>query len=214
MSVLCPAVIVESKENNSELVKAVKHLTDQEHRYIIAFDHSFDNVQVTTELKNLKRCVQGRENIQLLDVICFEYILLEFSEFMDWIYTSNDKLLKKRGKAVAAREKLVEHISMGDWNYKALQEIVEYDCQIQEHNIEQLVAHLLFDLTRNTGFAVSKGGIGPCWVTSCCGWTTRSQTDLCGLDGRRLSIKEKMLRIYEETSLKTQFERIGLEVEV
>ncbi len=34
---------------------------------------------------------------------------------------------------------------------------MEYDKHIKEHNIEQLAARLLFDLTRNTGFEVSKG---------------------------------------------------------
>ncbi len=35
MEQLCPHVIVESKKNNSELVKAVKALQDAENKYII-----------------------------------------------------------------------------------------------------------------------------------------------------------------------------------
>ena len=35
MKQLCPDVIVESKKNNSELVKAVRALQDAENRYII-----------------------------------------------------------------------------------------------------------------------------------------------------------------------------------
>ena len=46
MHELCPEVIVESKRNNRELVKAVKGLTDKENKYIIALDNSFDNQQV------------------------------------------------------------------------------------------------------------------------------------------------------------------------
>lgn len=45
-------------------------------------------------------------------------------------------------------------------NYKDIQEILECDEHIEEHNIEQLAAKLLFDLTRNTGFEVSKGRVG------------------------------------------------------
>ena len=41
-------------------------------------------------------------------------------------------------------------------NYKGIKEILKYDKHIEEHNIEQLAARLLFDLTRNTGFEVSK----------------------------------------------------------
>ena len=43
MEQLFPDVIVESKRNNSELVKAVKSLEDTENRYIVIFDNSFDN---------------------------------------------------------------------------------------------------------------------------------------------------------------------------
>ena len=38
MKQLCPEIVVESKKNNSELVKAVKGLEDTENRYIIVFD--------------------------------------------------------------------------------------------------------------------------------------------------------------------------------
>ncbi len=55
MKRLCPDVIVESKKNNSELVKAVKTLQDEENKYIIVFDNSFDNLQVVMEQKRLKK---------------------------------------------------------------------------------------------------------------------------------------------------------------
>lgn len=51
MKHLCPDVIVESKKNNSELVKAVRALQDAENRYIIVFDNSFDNLQIIMEQK-------------------------------------------------------------------------------------------------------------------------------------------------------------------
>ena len=80
MKHLCPDVIVESKKNNSELVKAVRALQDAENRYIIVFDNSFDNLQIIMEQKRLKKYVNEKENVFLLDIICFEYLLLEFKE--------------------------------------------------------------------------------------------------------------------------------------
>ena len=44
MEQLFPYVTVESKKNNSELVKAVKGLKDKANRYIVVFDNSFDNL--------------------------------------------------------------------------------------------------------------------------------------------------------------------------
>ncbi len=68
------------------------------------------------------------------------------------------------------------------------------------------------DLTRNTGFEVSKGKIGECWIKSCCEWQNRMKSDFCGLDNNRLQLSDKMQRIYERTSLVTQFQNVGLEV--
>lgn len=34
---------------------------------------------------------------------------------------------------------------------------------VSSHNIEQLSARLLNDLTRNTGFEVTKSNLGECW---------------------------------------------------
>ena len=147
-----------------------------------------------------------------MDIICFEYILLEFKNLIDWIYAPDDEFLKKRAGAVSAREKLINSIDNGIMNYKDIKEIVEYDEHIGEHNIEQLAAKLLFDLTRNTGFEVSKGKIGDCWIKSCCEWDEREEDDICGLDYSRLSVYDKMKSIYEGTCLKEQFHVAGLEV--
>lgn len=58
MKQMKPNVIVESKNNNSELIKAVKTLVDNENQYIIVFDNAFDNVQVCMEHKKLKKIVE------------------------------------------------------------------------------------------------------------------------------------------------------------
>ena len=55
MHEICPEVIVESKKNNRELVKAVKGWTDKENIYFIALDNSFDNVQIYMEPKLWKK---------------------------------------------------------------------------------------------------------------------------------------------------------------
>lgn len=212
MKQLCPGVVVESKKNNSELVKSVKNLKDKDNKYIIVFDNSFDNLQVVMEQKLLKQYSKDRNNVFLMDVICFEYILLEFKDLIKWIYAEKDKFIYKRAKVIAAREKLINIIDSGELSYKDIREIIEYDKHIEEHNVEQLSAKMLFDLTRNTGFEVSKGIIGDCWIKSCCDWKERQESDVCGLDQRRLSVYDKMKSIYEGTSLRTQFQKVGLEV--
>lgn len=212
MGQLCPEIVVESKKNNSELVKAVKALEDNENRYVIVFDNSFDNLQAAMEQKLLRKYAKTKNNVLMMDIICFEYILLEFKDLIKWIYASDDEFLTKRNNAIAAREKLVKTIQNGKLNYKDIREIVEYSENIDNYNVEQLSAKILFDLTRNTGFEVSKRNIGECWIKSCCEWEQRMPDDFCGLDASRLQIKEKMQNIYKGTSLLMQFQNIGLEV--
>lgn len=209
---LYPEIVVESKKNNSELVKAVKVLEDNENRYVIVFDNSFDNPQVAMEQKMLRKYVKVKNNVLLMDIICFEYILLEFKDLVEWIYAIDDEFLTKRKNAIVAREKLVKTIQNGELNYKDIREIIEYNENIDKYSVEQLSVKILFDLTRNTGFEVSKSNIGECWIKSCCEWGQRMPDDICGLDTSRLQLKEKMQRIYKGTSLLMKFQSIGLEV--
>ena len=209
---LCPEIVLESKQNNSELVKAVKALEDTENRYIVVFDNSFDNLQVAMEQKVLRKYAGDKENVVLMDIICFEYILLEFKKLIEWIYAPDDEFLVKREKAITASEKLVKTIQSGEINYKDNREIIEYNENVDNYNVEQLSARILFDLTRNTGFEVSKGSVGECWIKSCCEWEERMPDDICGLDVSRLPVKEKMKRICKGTSLLKQFQNMGLEV--
>ncbi|MDD7733457.1 MAG: hypothetical protein PT959_00770 [Firmicutes bacterium] len=210
MHEVCPEVIVESKMNNWELVKSVSGLRDEDNRYIIALDNSFDNVQVCMEQKILKEAADKRNNVLLLNLICFEYTLLEFDELIDWIYAPEDEFRDKRAGAIAARKKLVQIIRSGKMNYKAIQEIIDYDINLDNHNIEQLSAKLLFDLTRNTGFIVSKSDLGECWQQNCCEWTRRQEDDICGLDHTKLTLNQKMKHIYLGTSLQNEFKNVGL----
>ncbi len=212
MEQMYPGIEVESKKNNSELVKAVKMLEDTGNKYIVVFDNSFDNLQIAMEQKVLKKYAKTKSNVFLMDIICFEYILLEFRSLIAWIYASDDEFLIKRKQAIAAREKLVNTIQNGELNYKDIREIVEYNENVDNYNIEQLSAKILFELTRNTGFEVSKGNIGDCWIKSCCEWGKRMPDDICGLDANRLNLGEKMKHIYEGTSLLMQFQDVGLEV--
>ncbi|MCM1159314.1 MAG: hypothetical protein NC300_11140 [Bacteroidales bacterium] len=212
MQYLFPDITVESKTNNSELVKAVKSLPDEKNKYIIVLDNSFDNLQVYQEQKQLNHYAKEKNNVSIMNIICFEYILLEFDKLIDWIYASNDEFLTKRAGAIAARAKLVATICSGEFNYKTMQEIIKYDDNLDNHNVEQLSAKLLFDLTRNTGFEVSKGNIGECWIKSCCEWSNRQDNDICGLDENRLSVTEKMKHIFNGTSLHSEFSNLGLGV--
>ncbi|MCD7726427.1 MAG: hypothetical protein LUI12_12895 [Clostridiales bacterium] len=212
MQELFPDILIESKKNSSELVKAVKNISDTD-KYIVALDNAFDNPEIYRERRRFNKYAVGK-NVIKLDLICFEYLLLEFNQLLDWIYAEEDEFRQKREKAIIARNALINIISSGSLNYKWAEEIAQYDDSLEKRNVEQLSAKLLYDLTRNTGFEVSKGRIGDCWVKSCCEWGNRQENDICGLDISRLSLMDKMKSIYYGTSLKAELLKAGLEVAV
>ena len=67
----------------------------------------------------------------------------------------------------------------------------------EKYNSEKISAKLLNMITRNTGFETDKSKVGPCFITECCEWENRQADDICGLDNKRLSISEKMVKSYD-----------------
>ncbi|MCO7122226.1 hypothetical protein NIA71_09755 [Ihubacter massiliensis] len=90
-------------------------------------------------MRMINEIARTKKNVLELDIICFEFILLEFKKLIDWIYASDDEFLTKRQKSIVVREKLLEAISK-QADYKTVDEIVEYVRTVDEYNIEQLSA--------------------------------------------------------------------------
>ncbi|MCM1170635.1 MAG: hypothetical protein NC393_00745 [Clostridium sp.] len=209
LNILYSQVVLESKTNSSELVKSVSKINSDD-TYIVALDHSFDNDQSIREVSTLKKVIQTKNNVYELNLISFEFVLLSFSLLLDWIYAEQDEFREKRGYLISVREKLLEAVGKQN-DYKEIPEIVEWINKIDEYNIEQITAKLLYELTRNTGFVVDKSNLGVCWKVDCCGYDERGNGEVCGLDISRLSLVEKMQAVMNESLLKKEFKRIGLE---
>lgn len=204
MAELFPDVIVESRQNNRGILKAVKNIKNEDGNfYIIAFDQSFDNDQVVRETRKLMEYAQNKSNVCIMDIISFEYTLLEFKALTDWVFAENDELRIQREGLLEIREILISSVNKNT-DYKSAPKIKDLFSQINEYNIEQLAAKLLYLITRNTGFEVSKSILGVCWRTDCCGFDDRQSDDLCGLETRRLPLSEKMLQIFNNTSLQKE----------
>lgn len=206
---LFPESVVETKKNNSELVKAVSKLNDDSNRYIILMDQAVDNPQVVREQKRLSTLINGKKNIICIKLISFEFLLLQFESLVDWVFAKDDALLEKRKNLIDVRSTLLEILdgkeSVG---FHMNDSMRKYLVGMKNYNIEQICARLLFDITRNTGFEVSKSSIGPCWILDCCDWDDRASDDICGLDEYRLSAYDKMNSIFTKTP--TLYEELKL----
>jgi len=212
MSCLYPEVIVESKMDNVGLVKAVqglKYKNIENDRYIIAMDNSFDNDQVVREMRAMKNAIDNNHNICLLHLISFEYVLLSFDKLLDWIYAEEDEFRVTRATEIVAREALIKALD-SQIEYKSISAIKYMVNDIDEYNIEQLTEKLLFRLTRNTGFEVSKGNLGECWRVACCNFSQREQDDMCGLESNRISLVNKAKIIFDNTLIKSEFQRLKM----
>lgn len=212
LSELFPAVILESKGNNARLLKAVKTITDNEALYIIAMDNSYDNPDVIKLLKELKRIARERSNIVLLDLVCFEFLLLEFKQLLDWVYAKDDEYRLSRTEDISAREAFVSAVK-GNMDYNLYPVVKTYLQGSTGYNAEKVAAKILYGLTRNTGFEVSKSMLGECWWKDCCQWSAKDSTDKCGLDLTYLTCHEKMLAVLKGTSLEAQVGSFGMEVQ-
>lgn len=213
--ILLPEAIVESKKNNSELVKAVSNLLqDDNNKYIIIMDQAFDNPQVIRERKRLLDAIQKRNNVYVINIISFEYLLLQFKCLPKWVFAEDDNLREKRERLLEIRNRLVSILKGLNSLYYLSDEYIKAYCEsCGENNVEQLCARLLFDITRNTGFEVSKKAVGPCWIRNCCEWRERAEDDICGLDDARISVRDKMCQIYNYSAdLVKEFKAVGVEV--
>lgn len=121
----------------------------------------------------------------------------------------NDDLKEQRKDKLEAREKLVKLISDGGTadELSLFKSVYQYQSKM---NTEKIVAKLLTEITRNTGFETNKKQVGFCFVNSCCEWDDRQENDLCGLDDKRLSVSEKIEQMVNHSILQAAFQEVGL----
>ena len=86
---------VESKGSNQGLLDAVLDLEmKDDDKYYIAFDYVVDNQDIRNKyrmLKSIERSSRGK--LVILDMICFEYLILAFDKIVEWTGTGKtDKI--------------------------------------------------------------------------------------------------------------------------
>ena len=89
---------VESKGSNQGLLDAVLDLEmKDDDKYYIAFDYVVDNQDIRNKyrmLKSIERSSRGK--LVILDMICFEYLILAFDKIVEWTGTGITELIYQR----------------------------------------------------------------------------------------------------------------------
>lgn len=156
---------VESKGSNQELLDAVSELKIKEDdKYYIAFDYVVDNQDIRNKYRMLKSVAKKAEGkIIILDMICFEYLILSFDKLVAWTGTGKTDKLKIYEDVLAAVEDHRINLSKID-DEKTLR----YLSSFKRYSTERVMKSLVGEFTQNEKWSVKGLLMGECWYKNCC----------------------------------------------
>ena len=158
-------LVVESKGSNQGILDALSDLElENDDRYYIAFDYVVDNQDIRNKYRMLKIIEEKSEGkIIILDMICFEYLILAFETLVEWTGIGKIDKIKIREEVLAAVEN--HRINLSKINdEKALQYIAGF----KRYSTERVMKSLVGEFTQNEKWSVKGELMGECWYRDCC----------------------------------------------
>ena len=158
-------LVVESKGSNQGILDALSDLElENDDRYYIAFDYVVDNQDIRNKYRMLKTIEEKSEGkIIILDMICFEYMILAFETLVEWTGIGKTDKIKIREEVLAAVEN--HRINLSKINdEKALQYIAGF----KRYSTERVMKSLVGEFTQNEKWSVKGELMGECWYQDCC----------------------------------------------
>lgn len=159
------AFVVESKESNQGILDALTVLKlENDDEYYIAFDYVVDNQDIRNKYRLLKSIAEkSKGKIILLDMICFEHLILAFDKLVTWTGTGKEDKIKIREDVLSAIEDHRINLSKID-DEKTLQ----YLASFKRYSTERVMKSLVGELTQNEKWSVKGPLMGECWYKDCC----------------------------------------------
>lgn len=159
------ALVVESKESNQGLLDALAEIDMKEDdKYYILFDYVVDNQDIRNKYRMLKSITDKAEGkIIILDMICFEYLILAFDKLVTWTGTGKTDKIKIREEVLSAIEDHRINLSKID-DVKTLQ----YLAGFKRYSTERVMKSLVGEFTQNEKWSVKGQLMGECWYKDCC----------------------------------------------
>ena len=159
------ALVVESKGSNQGLLNAFSDIDMKENdKYYIAFDYVVDNQDIRNKYRMLKSIADKAEGkIIILDMICFEYLILAFDNLVEWTGTGKRDKIKIREEVLSAIENHRINLSKID-DEKTLQ----YLASFKRYSTERVMKSLVGEFTQNEKWSVKGSLMGECWYKDCC----------------------------------------------
>ena len=153
-------LVVESKGSNQGILDALSDLElENDDRYYIAFDYVVDNQDIRNKYRMLKTIDEKSEGkIIILDMICFEYLILALETLVEWTGIGKTDKIKIREEVLATVEN--HRINLSKINdEKALQYIAGF----KRYSTERVMKSLVGEFTQNEKWSVKGELMGECW---------------------------------------------------
>ena len=154
-----------SKGSNQGVLDAVRQLVPKaDDRYYLAFDIVYDNMDVMNKYLELRELAADyKKQIVILDMICFEHIILSFSKLIDWTGTGKkDKIIMREMilSAIENHKIVIDRI--------ADERTREYLLRFKRYSTERVIKAITYELTENDEWSVKGRRMGNCWYQDCC----------------------------------------------
>ncbi len=186
---------IESKGSNQGILDALSDLQiNEDDEYYIAFDYVVDNQDIRNKYRMLKSIAQkSEEKIIILDMICFEYLILVFDKLVQWTGTGKTDKIKIREDVMSAIENHRINLSKID-DEKTLQYLYGF----KKYSTERVIKSLVGEFTQNEKWSVKGSLMGECWYKDCC--VSEHQDSLrCGKPEVRDGNEKMRMLIQSET---------------
>lgn len=157
--------VVESKESNQGILDALTVLKpEDDDEYYIAFDYVVDNQDIRNKYRLLKSMAEkSKGKIIILDIICFEHLILAFDRLVTWTGTGKANKIRIREEVLSAIEDHRINLSkIGD------EKTLQYLAGFKRYSTERVMKSLAGEFTQNEKWSVKGAFMGECWYKDCC----------------------------------------------
>ncbi len=158
-------LVIESKESNQGILDALSDLEIKaDDKYYIAFDYVVDKQDIRNKYRMLKSISEkSGGKVTILDMICFEHLILAFDKLITWTGTGKADKIKIREYILSAIEDHRINLSKID-DEKTLQ----YLASFKRYSTERVMKSLVGEFTQNEKWSVKGPLMGECWYKDCC----------------------------------------------
>lgn len=156
---------VESKDSNQGILDALSALEiKDDDEYYIAFDCVVDNQDIRNKYRLLRAIAEKSEGkVIILDIICFEHLILAFDKLVPWTGTGKADKIQIREEVLSAIENHRINLSKID-DERTLQ----YLSGFKRYSTERVMKSLVGEFTQNEKWSVQGSFMGECWYKDCC----------------------------------------------